>query len=623
MGYPSLAQVADAIDALNFETAGSGDDPPELRRTLGLWHVLIYLRHRRLTRASGTQPGQNPTRRLEGSYDIAEACFDVAGICLPIESGDRKVYYEPAASSGSGPERFFRHREGPRQTFQNRIQTGLSGQGPRQPDLFDISSAQLPLDASLRPNWMTEVRENDGNREILDDHIHELLVWLFRYGIPMADGATASFAANDGSGQLAVNPNISSDPIPDDHPSLRATISDFFDLEDHEVDVLFPRLADVRIEEFSEPNPIGYCDLRQELISRYVPQADTSEVETRVSEIDWTAFESNAVDGPPLVGVENAVLRSLAALRAGKFIVLLGPPGTGKTELAKQLCRAAERSGLVGYVMATATADWTTFETIGGYMPSPDAAGELTFVPNLVTDCLLTDRWLVIDELNRADIDRAFGELFTLFSGQEVRLPYKYDGRTVSLAPIGVEVDEADVYPIIQSTAWRLIGTMNTFDKASLSQLSYAFMRRFAFVEVMPPNRTAYGALLESAVNDKIRSIGDETFADDVLNLLDRLFASDQEDTLSSIGLRVGPAIPLDIVRYIQKRYDALANAGDEVNARLLVREGLEMYLFPQFEGLDERHEQILELLTTTLSLSQPSKTATSRSLSNWTGYIS
>jgi len=34
---------------------------------------------------------------------------------------------------------------------------------------------------------------------------------------------------------------------------------------------------------------------------------------------------------------------------------------------------------------------------------------------------------LVIDELNRADIDKAFGQLFTVLSGQSVQLPYTKD----------------------------------------------------------------------------------------------------------------------------------------------------------------------------------------------------
>jgi MoxR-like ATPase len=38
------------------------------------------------------------------------------------------------------------------------------------------------------------------------------------------------------------------------------------------------------------------------------------------------------------------------------------------------------------------------------------------------------------------------------------------------------------------SLGWRLIGTMNTLDKNLLFELSYAFMRRFTFVELGAPD---------------------------------------------------------------------------------------------------------------------------------------
>src|SRR5690606_8621576 len=57
-----------------------------------------------------------------------------------------------------------------------------------------------------------------------------------------------------------------------------------------------------------------------------------------------------------------------AALSAGKHLLLVGPPGTGKTELAGALAAAARTDGYChGAFVATASADWTTFDTIGGY----------------------------------------------------------------------------------------------------------------------------------------------------------------------------------------------------------------------------------------------------------------
>lgn len=57
----------------------------------------------------------------------------------------------------------------------------------------------------------------------------------------------------------------------------------------------------------------------------------------------------------------------LAALKSGKHIILIGPPGTGKSKLAQEICN--KLVGPTNYQMATASSDWSTYETIGGYRP--------------------------------------------------------------------------------------------------------------------------------------------------------------------------------------------------------------------------------------------------------------
>jgi hypothetical protein len=75
---------------------------------------------------------------------------------------------------------------------------------------------------------------------------------------------------------------------------------------------------------------------------------------------------------------------------------------------------AREAMFCTGYLPTTATSEWTTFETIGGLQPTPDG---LIFRPGLFVEAIESGRWLVIDELNRSNFDRAFGQLFTVLSG--------------------------------------------------------------------------------------------------------------------------------------------------------------------------------------------------------------
>ena len=112
-------------------------------------------------------------------------------------------------------------------------------------------------------------------------------------------------------------------------------------------------------------------------------------------------------------------------------------------------------------------------------MPDPTQSNELNseplnFQPGVVVQAIQRAKWLLIDEVNRADIDKAFGELFTLFSGRSVHLPFKErsKGKFLDIVLGGEDYPGEEARWIKIPPSWRMIGTMNTFDKASLFQLS-------------------------------------------------------------------------------------------------------------------------------------------------------
>lgn len=249
-------------------------------------------------------------------------------------------------------------------------------------------------------------------------------------------------------------------------------------------------------------------------------------------------------------------------INSNKNIILTGAPGTGKTTLAELACQqAVDNNYISGYITTTAISDWSTFDTIGGYMPDSD--GKLKFNEGVFLKSIRENKWIIVDEINRAEVDKAFGQFFTALAGKNVDLQYRADVSDQDLPNISIKQSETlhsyyddESASYYMGRNWRIIGTMNTYDKNSLFNLSYAFMRRFALVPIPTPTMAEFENIIRNQLNDNTK------YGDKLTSIV------------KTSPRKFGAAIILDIIDYL--RSSNFRNFSD----------GLCAVLIPQFEGL-------------------------------------
>lgn len=290
------------------------------------------------------------------------------------------------------------------------------------------------------------------------------------------------------------------------------------------------------------------------------------------------------------IDLNKIVEKILRLLDSEKNIILYGAPGTGKTIILGSIFKILEEKFdfIEEILSTTATSDWTLFETIGGLVPE---ANKLNFRPGLFLKCFrksgtkLSNNWLMVDELNRANIDKAFGYFFTLFSDESVELPFKnLDDQTIRVVPMKKYLHERktteELFDIINSGIrgydtyyispnWRMGGTINSSDKASLHQLSHAFIRRFGFVNIPSPD-----------IEQFMKEFNNFESSEKNQNDLKKVWKTIQDN------FEIGPAIIIDMDKLLK-------------SDNLDIFDAFEAYILPQIDTLpDDIINNLMEKLS-------------------------
>lgn len=208
-------------------------------------------------------------------------------------------------------------------------------------------------------------------------------------------------------------------------------------------------------------------------------------------------------------------------LRRKKNLILQGAPGVGKTYAARRLayaamgCRDDSRIEQVQFHQ-----NYTYEDFVMGYRPAGEgfALREGIFY----RFCMRAaqdpshDYFFLIDEINRGNLSKIFGELLMLIEpdcrGQQIVL--SYDGRRFAV-PANL----------------RIIGMMNTADR-SLAMIDYALRRRFSFFDMAP----AFGS---NGFKARRAALADERF-DRLTDCLVRLNEAIADDDTLGPGFRIG-----------------------------------------------------------------------------------
>ncbi|MBT7190123.1 MAG: AAA domain-containing protein [Calditrichaeota bacterium] len=241
---------------------------------------------------------------------------------------------------------------------------------------------------------------------------------------------------------------------------------------DHVLQYSNEELIDICLETYSRVFPLvllAYHDDPLPSINEYLDVEIATLIETNPIYSLVECAQETYLD-------EELIARWVSAIQRKGQAILYGPPGTGKTYIAEHLAKHLIGGGEGFWEIIQLHPSYAYEDFMQGIRPkTADDGKSLSYplVPGRFLEFCKEARLrdgncvLIIDEINRANLSRVFGELMYLL---------EYRNREIPLAGGGTLRIPENVL---------ILGTMNTADR-SIALVDHALRRRFSFLELGP-----------------------------------------------------------------------------------------------------------------------------------------